>query len=178
MHYTRFLIPVTLITVILLTGFFSYTPKDGIQWVTIQEAFKNTAENKTNDKFVFVHVTTDWCGWCRKMEAQSYSKPAVYEYLNDNFYSVSFDAERKDNITLGGEEFEFVNEGRRGYHELAAQMVNGRMSYPTIVILTKEFQVIQAIPGYQGPDQLLQILKFFGDGHFEKGTTWEQYTQG
>ncbi len=167
---------------LILMGFWSAPadpspPKttDGIDWVTIQEAFKNTAGNDKNDKYVFIHVTTDWCGWCRKMEAASYSKPEVYNYLNKNFYSVSFDAERKDDITLGDQTFSFVDEGRRGYHELAAQLVNGRMSYPTVVILTPDFQVIQPIPGYQGPEQLLQILKFFGDGHFKKGTSWEEY---
>lgn len=157
-----------------LTTAFKPAPDSGIDWVSVQDAYKNTAQTPGNKKFVFVHVTTDWCGWCRKMEAATYSQPAVYSYLNQHFYSVKLNAERKDAIQLGNKKYEFVAQGGRGYHELAAEMCNGRMSYPTIVLLKPDFQTIQPIPGYQDADRLLQILRFFGDDHYNQ-MQWDEY---
>ena len=34
-----------------------------------------------------------------------------------------------------GNTFKFIPQGNRGYHELAAALLNGKMSYPTVVFM-------------------------------------------
>jgi thioredoxin-related protein len=148
----------------------------GIQWVTAEEAFKKTAGDPNNQKFVFIHVTTSWCGWCRKMENDTYSQKEVYDYLNQHFYSVSFDAEQKEDLKIGDKTFSFQASGGRGYHQFAAEITQGKLSYPTLVLLGPTFNLIQPIPGYKNKDDLMQILRFFGDKHYTR-IDWNKYQQ-
>jgi len=84
------------------------------------------------------------------------------------------DGEHKDPITLGGKEFKFVENGRRGYHELPAELMQGRMSYPTLVFLDESMNLIQPLPGYQTAKDLEPILAYLAENHF-KTTEWEKF---
>ena len=70
--------------------------------------------------------------------------------------------------------FKFVPQGRRGYHELAAAMMNGKLSYPTTVYLDEQLNVIQPIPGYMTVDNLEPILIFLGENYYKK-QTWQEF---
>lgn len=128
------------------------------------------------EKLIMIDLYTDWCGWCKRMDATTYKDPAVVSYLNEHFHSVKFDAEHKEEVTLNGEVYKFVNEGRRGYHELAAALLNGRMSYPTVVFLKEDLSVISRVPGYQSARDFEMMIRYIGDGSYEN-TTWEAYKE-
>lgn len=126
------------------------------------------------NKPIFIDVYTDWCGWCKRLDQTTFSDPKVVEYMNATFLNVKLDGEERDTINFKGQKFKYVASGRRGYNELPAALLNGRLSYPTVVFLNAEFQNLSPVPGYQPAPQFLQIAKFFGDGHYQT-TTWEDY---
>lgn len=132
--------------------------KEEINWITIEEAY---ALSQQNPKKIIVDIYTDWCGWCKRMDATTYSNPVIVKYINENYYAVKFDAEQKEDVTIMGTTFKFVGEGRRGYHELAAALLQGKMSYPTTVFLDDNFQMIQPIPGYLEAKDIEPILSYF-----------------
>ena len=66
--------------------------------------------------------------------------------------------------------------GQSGYHELAAEITFGKLSYPTIVFLDEKLNVIQPIPGYKDPTSLDKILKYFAEDYY-KTTPWKKYEQ-
>jgi thioredoxin-related protein len=70
--------------------------------------------------------------------------------------------------------YKFKKQGSRGFHELAAQLLNNRLSYPSFVILNEQQEVIQPIPGYQNAKKLDIILHYFGTDNHKK-TPWEKY---
>ena len=142
-----------------------------INWVTWEEAEKLS---KTEKKKIFVDVYTNWCGWCKRMDATTFSKSKIVEYMNENYYCIKFNAESPDPITFNGKTYKFVKTGRRGYHELAAKILNGRMSYPTIVFIDEELEVIQPIPGYRNPEQLETIAAYFATDSY-KTIPWATY---
>lgn len=45
------------------------------------------------EKLVFVDAYTDWCGWCKKMDQDTFSDSAVGAYMNDRFVSTKFNME-------------------------------------------------------------------------------------
>lgn len=145
-----------------------------IKWLTIEEAYALT--QKSPRKFV-VDVYTDWCGWCKVMDRETFSKPAIIDYVNQNYYAVRLNAEQTQDIKLGKETFKYVSSGGRGVHELAAALLKNQMSYPTTVFLDEKFQLIQPIPGYLEPRTFHQIITYFGSNYHQK-EPFDQYKSG
>jgi len=129
-----------------------------INWLTFEEAYE--LHQKEPKKWV-IDVWTTWCGWCKRMDQNTFSDSLVIEHVNANYYAVSLDGEYKKEIKIEDRTYSFVAQGRRGYHELPAELMGGKMSYPTVVFLGEELQNLSAIPGYRGPKDFLQIVEFF-----------------
>jgi thioredoxin-related protein len=88
---------------------------------------------------------------------------------------VKLDGEGKDPIEFKGKTFNFVPQGRKGYHEFAAALMQGRMSYPTVVFLDENMNMLSPVPGYQKPEPFLNIARYFGDNIY-KDTDWQTYS--
>ncbi len=146
-------------------------PKGQINWVSIEELDAKMAEEP---RPVFIDVYTNWCGWCKKMDKDTFQNEKIAAYVNENFYGVKFNAERKDSITFQGRNYKFVQQGRRGYHELAAALLQGKMSYPNIVYLDKNGQYIAPVPGYRNAQDFEKFLKYFAGGHHTE-TPFEEW---
>ncbi len=158
---------------LLLTGllaFFAFTPPENqpesaeIKWMTWEEAI---AASEQSPKKIFIDMYTDWCGWCKRMDATTFKDEAVVQYMNENFYAVKFDAEQKEEIVYDGHVFKFVDSGRRGYHELAAALLDGRLGYPSFVYMDEEQKRITVSPGFKESNRMLLELKFIGGDHYK-----------
>ena len=146
-----------------------------VNWVTIEEAIRQV-ENGENSKTIIIDAYTDWCGWCKRMDKTTFVHPEVVKTLNENFLAVKFDAEAKRDIEFRGNTLKFVASGRNGYHELAAALLQGKLSYPTLVFLNENFEMIQPIGGYRTGEQLLPIIKFLGEKHY-LNTSWKKFSK-
>ncbi len=144
-----------------------------VNWLSLEEALE---KQKTEPRKIFMDVYTDWCGWCKRMDANSFANPVVAQYLNEKWYPVKFDAEQKAAVQYKGKEYTFVPSGGRGYHQLAAELTGGRLSYPTTIYLDEKGDPIQSIPGYKDALNLDKILKFFGENHYI-AKTWVGFQQ-
>lgn len=74
-----------------------------VQWLSIDEAYKKYEENP---KPIFIDVYTDWCGWCKRMDATTFQDMEIANYLNTYFYPVKLDAETKEKINFKGKVYE------------------------------------------------------------------------
>jgi len=137
---------------------------------------RELTQAEENPKKIFIDVYTDWCGWCKRMDKATFQKPEVAAYMNEHYYNVKFNAEQKEDITILNNTFTFVAQGQRGYHELAAALLNGKMSYPTVIFMNNKFEMLSPVPGYQEPVQFLKIANFFGSNAY-KDTPWEEYAK-
>jgi thioredoxin-related protein len=142
-----------------------------IKWMTLEEAMER---NKTEKRKIFIDVYTEWCSWCKRMDKTTFTNRSVAQYVNSHYYPVRFDAEQQQDIVFRDKTYRFKKNGSRGYHELAAEWLNNRLSYPTVVFLDENLNVIQPLPGYLESMKLEAILNYFGtDSH--KTTPWETY---
>ena len=144
-----------------------------INWVTWEEAVQLSVNEPRK---IFVDVYTEWCGYCKKLDNTTLSNPTVVKYINDTYYAIKFDAEHKADITLNGKVYSYVPSGKRGYNELAKEILKGQMSYPTLVFLDEGFEMIQPIKGFQDVTTMKQIISFYG-GNYHKNTPWMKFTQ-
>jgi thioredoxin-related protein len=142
-----------------------------INWMTIEQAIE---KNKTEKRKIYIDVYTGWCGWCKHMDSTTFITPAVAQYLNDHYYPVKFNAEQQQDIAFKDKTYRFKRDGARGYHELAAEWLNNRLSFPTSVFLDENLNTIQPLGGYLDATKMEAILNYFGtDSH--RTTPWETY---
>ena len=87
-------------------------------------------------KKVFIDLYTDWCGWCKRMDATTFTDLTVVDYISKNYYCVKFDAERRDTVTFNNYKFYDVSPtSKRGTNLFAYTLLEGKMSYPSFVML-------------------------------------------
>ena len=49
-----------------------------IQWITWEQLAEKSKKEKRK---VVVDVYTDWCGWCKRMDASTFSQPQTWNSL-------------------------------------------------------------------------------------------------
>lgn len=143
-------LPAFLITLII-TAFStpeSNHKEDKIHWLTLEEAYE---KNKKEPRKIFVDVYTDWCGWCKKMDKETFANAQVAAYVTDHYYAVKLDAESERAFEL---------EGQKMTERQVAQQFGVR-SFPTIVLIHEDFQKFQPVPGYRPANEFKEILERF-----------------
>ena len=87
-------------SVVLLS--FGQKHKGPINWLSIEEA---SVLYQQNPKPMFIDVYTDWCGWCKRMDASTFQDASIAQYLNSNFYAVKLNAESSDSLRFMGKTY-------------------------------------------------------------------------
>jgi thioredoxin-related protein len=147
-------------------------PTAKINWLDFEEA---VAMNKKKPKKIFLDMYTDWCGWCKKMDASTFVNPVIVDYMNKNYYAVKFNAERKDTITFNGKNYVNANPaGGRSSHQLAQELLGGRMSYPSFVFLDENMAKITILPGYRKAPEFEAVLNYINTNAY-KTQQWEEF---
>lgn len=148
-----------------------------VKWLTFEEAVE---KSKTEKRKIFIDFYTDWCGWCKVMDKNTFTDPQIARLLNEKYHAVKFDAEQTADVVFRGTTFKFVPFGNKGAHQLAMALLNNQMSYPNFVFLDEEFRIVPiyenstSLPGYRKPEEFHIFLSFVG-GDFFKKTNIQEY---
>jgi uncharacterized protein YyaL (SSP411 family) len=142
-----------------------------INWLSFEEAVE---KNKKDPKPILIDIYTDWCHWCKVMDDSTYQNSVIVAMVNKYYYPVKLNGEEKKDITYKGRTYTFKKQGRRGYHELAAAIMNGQMSYPSTAFLNKDEQLLQNVPGYVKEKRFEIILAYFSKENY-KNTSWKDF---
>lgn len=152
---------------IFVVGSWAQTPASQgkptkIHWITYKEAIQLNKDGKKRK--IITDVFTEWCGWCKRMDASTFNDQAIADYVNKYFWAVKFDAETKDTIVIDG--ITYLNQrpnANRSAHDLAMKLLQNQMSYPSYVFLNEENQVITIVPGYYNAENFMLVLRFFAE---------------
>lgn len=164
MKFLQFILAISILSLIYSckdssASAYGVEPKEvteaGLSWYKIDDL----DQMNIGDKKVMIDMYTSWCGWCKVMDKKTFTDPEVVQYLNDNFVLVKFNAERRDPVSFQGEDYEWMNTGRKGVNKLAMKLMSGRLGYPTMVYLDNDLSLIKSVPGYKKPEELLQELQ-------------------
>ena len=159
-----------LICLLALPGF-AQEHKGPITWMSFEEAI---AKNKQSPKKIFIDIYTDWCGWCKRMDATTFQDSIVAKYMGENYYTVKLNAETKDTIHFFDKIFVYKPESKA--NDLALSLLSNQMSYPSFVMLDEKFALLSPLPGYQTTDQLMRVVKYFGDNIYLT-KKWDDYSR-
>jgi thioredoxin-related protein len=156
-----------------------------LQWYSFEQAFEMNAlrtQQNMPAKKIFIDVYTDWCGWCKHMDATTFSNPEIAKYLSQNYIPVKLNAERTDTVRINNQIFVNANNSggaatkRGAYHDLGPALLRGQMSFPSFTILDENGQQLDVIAGYKDAKSFELILHFIGDDAY-KTTKFDEYSK-
>lgn len=142
-------------------------PRPGIKWMTIEEA---EAAQKTNPKKILLHVYARWCRWCKLQDSLTYHNPEIAAYINDNYYPVKFNAESKEPVTYKGVRYEYIQDDNHLAHDFARYILNGKLSYPALLFISENGQVLNIRNGYQQAYFLEPVLHFYATNAYKEAS--------
>lgn len=131
-----------------------------VRWLTFDQLEDSLT---VNPKKVFIDFYTDWCSYCRKMDKVVFTRPEVFELINEQYYAVRFDAETESEINFGGQKYvnDQLGKSRNPIHQIARLLASrdGQFAPPTLVILDENFKVTARYFEYMDSRRLMKALK-------------------
>ena len=140
MIYLLFVVALTISTVYANDGTKKETKKADVgikfsegNWAAILK------KAKAEKKIVFLDAYTTWCGPCKLLQKNVFTKPEVGALFNQKFINVKIDMESGEGPKLAQK---YPLEG-----------------YPTLFFINPDGKVVKQVIGYQNPETLLSIGK-------------------
>jgi len=146
--------------------FFSFANKpvvkgEKLKWMTLKEAQQAMLKEK---KPILIDLYTDWCGWCKVMDKNTYTNKELIKYVNEKFYAVKLNAETRETLSWYGKDFGYDDHYK--VNTYALYLTRGQLAFPTTVIIPSDGSAPQAIPGYLKAPEMELILKYFGENRY------------
>lgn len=108
-------------------------------WATAQQTAKSTG------KIVMIDFYTDWCGWCKRLDKDTYTDTKVVQ-LASQFVPIKLNAE-KDGV------------------EVAQKYKDHVQGFPTILFLDAQGELVGKIGGYLPAGPFAEQMTKIKDGH-------------
>ena len=147
-----------------------------VDWKTIQQA---AALDSTNQKMIFVDFSTSWCGWCKRMDRETFNDQVVSAILNKYFVPVKFDAEGNDDFIWNGARFTGTPahaNGHPGTHQFKTIILGEKTGYPSFAIFTPQRTIMQILEGYQSAYDFQKILWYIVNNDYVR-YSFDNYSQ-
>lgn len=143
----------TAIPVLLLSmGLLSMTFSEKLEWKDWNSGYPEAMKNR---KIALIDVYTDWCGWCKKMDRDTYTQSQIVSKLNKDFVSIKFNPEVNtvyyiDSMKVSGPQL------------LMMLSQNNPTGYPTTYFLIPSKQgnsiYVRSYPGYHNAADFEKVL--------------------
>lgn len=117
-----------------------------IKWIPFDEGL---AKAKAEGKNIFVDLTASWCGWCKKMDKETFNQPEVVKMVNENFVPVK---------VWGDSDKELIIEGYKISERNLATSAFGVTGFPTFFFLCPNGKAYNRLIGYRVKDALVKEL--------------------
>lgn len=138
--------------------------KKELSWLRLDEGLRRASED---GKLIFVNFYTNWCGFCRKMDRETFSDGKIIDYIEGHFVPVKLNAESKEKMALPAGSFS----GRQIARSFTVR------GYPTFVFLKSNGEKVYARSGYAPPNSFIYLLRYVAEGHYESKSFREYITE-
>ena len=122
---------------------------DEVKWMNFNDGY--TLAKKKN-KIMLVDVYTEWCGWCKRMDKDTYAKSNIANELNKNYVSVKFNPE------VTGVTYIYNGKTYDGPGLAGAISNNSISGYPTTVFINPNSHSTKIEVGYKNEADMSVIL--------------------
>jgi uncharacterized protein YyaL (SSP411 family) len=133
----------------LLWSFTCAAQTDKLVWYDWNTGYEKAIKE---NKIVLVDAYTEWCGWCKKMDRDTYTNPDVIKKLNQHFITIKFNPEvAYAAYKIGDQTFD----NRQLYSMLSQGNSTG---FPTTYYITPAKNSLSIDVGYKGPADFMKVL--------------------
>lgn len=126
---------ISLVVFAWMAAFSANVNADHVNWSSDVEQSLRVANQ--SGQMVLMKFTADWCGYCKKMERETFTKPAVAGLVNQQFVPVLVDADK---------------------HKALVQHLKIR-SLPAVLVVSPQMVILKRINGYQTEQKLMPELQ-------------------
>ena len=136
---------------------------EGVNWYPYEEGVKRA---RGTNKPILLDFYTDWCGWCKKMHAETYGDREIQQLLNRNFIPIKINAESKEPVKVDGKQVAMKDLTRK----------YGVRGFPTTIFLESDGTFIGPLPGYTDPGSMRKVLAYIQEKAYKK-MSLEEFTK-
>ena len=112
-----------------------------IGWVSFDEGLKRAEAEKKN---LLVDLTASWCGWCKKMEKETFADSSVINTINANYIPVKIWGDSDKLLDIKGYKISEKD---------LATSVFGVQGYPTFYVICADGEkLLNKVIGYRPTD--------------------------
>ncbi len=131
----------TFLTALLVGAVVVYA--DGVKFTTITRWEEALELAKQANKPIFLDAYTDWCGWCKVMDKETFSDEKVAAFMNANFVNVKMEMETGEGVDVA--------------------MKYRISAFPTFKVFAADGTPTYTVMGYQEPKDWLKTLEMMTD---------------
>ena len=130
---------------------FSFAPDRSNEELIWEEWNKGYPRAVKEKKIVLVDAYTDWCGWCKKMDRDTYTNPDIIKKINKHFVPIKFNPEVTQTYFVDGNSYS-------NFELLSMLTRNQRTGYPTTFFIITTKRTLFVNPGYEDPTKFSATL--------------------
>ncbi len=127
----------------------AYAQNEKLVWEDWNSGYEKAYKQ---NKIILIDAYTEWCGWCKKMDRDTYTNPEVIKKLNQHFVVIKFNPE----IPFDGYK---VGDQTVNNQQLYNMLCQGKPTgFPTTYYITPAKNTLSIDVGYKGPEDFLKVL--------------------
>lgn len=133
-----------------------------LKWLSYDQAL---TKSKIENIPILVYFYSDNCGWCRKLEEETFNNPEVAETMNKKFAIAKINSNSSKAIIMKDKEIS---------EKQLSQEVYKVNANPTIWFLNSKEERIAPLPGYAPAEDFINVLNYIKGEHY-KNYTFPEY---
>lgn len=120
---------------------FAQTGGEGIRFIEGEKWEKVLQMAQKQDKYIFMDCYTVWCGPCKALSKDIFTRKDVGDFFNKHFINVKYDMEKGEGKMLN-----------KRYKE-------NIIGFPTLLLINKDGRVVHQMAGFQEAEVLITGMK-------------------
>jgi len=145
------LVILTLLALISVQLIAQVPPENTIKWVDWNSGYQQAQQQ---GKIIILDLYTEWCGWCKKMDKETFTHPEIIQLISAGFIPIKMNPEQAN--------IYYIYKGKKvtGKQLLAILDKNqGDISYPAIIFIYPQTDEVYSEIGYQKASVFRELLK-------------------
>lgn len=159
---------------VLIFGSLPLLPAAG-QTISWQSWEEGAAKAMRDNRKILLYVYTPSCGWCKKLEQETFAHAQVAQAVKADFTAIKLNAYESADLEFRGKWYRTSSiAGSTRLNPLVATLLEGRASFPALVFFDETQQILQTFAGFKQADELLPIVVYYGKDHY-KNMPWQSF---